>query len=273
MRGFGCISVFFIIIYIFLFVRKPDLLVNSTACSTPQRSPNTSHHQNKEKRHSFTGLAPTIYNKSTQRHSAEIVPVDTQTQSSQPHSSKRSASSEDSKLPAPFVALYPYKPQKGDELELRKGGIYMVTERCQDGWFKGTSNRTQKCGVFPGNYVAPMAKASSSASSAVGTDGKVAVSFTRSGKSVSSPRQNFNNLPPELPPRSISPATATNTISSSWHGQQDNAAVPLGRSSSAVMSSVNTAHLNLGSATCAKTAEKVCFLRFCLLACLVVMWF
>lgn len=29
----------------------------------------------------------------------------------------------------------------------------MVTERCQDGWFKGTSNRTQKCGVFPGNYV------------------------------------------------------------------------------------------------------------------------
>lgn len=31
----------------------------------------------------------------------------------------------------------------------------MVTERCQDGWFKGTSNRTQKCGVFPGNYVAP----------------------------------------------------------------------------------------------------------------------
>lgn len=38
---------------------------------------------------------------------------------------------------------------------MRKGGIYMVTERCQDGWFKGTSNRTQKCGVFPGNYVAP----------------------------------------------------------------------------------------------------------------------
>lgn len=31
----------------------------------------------------------------------------------------------------------------------------MVTERCQDGWFKGTSNRTQKCGVFPGNYVTP----------------------------------------------------------------------------------------------------------------------
>lgn len=56
--------------------------------------------------------------------------------------------------PVTYVALFPYKPQKPDELELRKGGIYLVTERCQDGWFKGTSNRTQKCGVFPGNYVA-----------------------------------------------------------------------------------------------------------------------
>lgn len=57
--------------------------------------------------------------------------------------------------PVAYIALYPYKPQKADELELRKGGIYMVIERCQDGWFKGTSSRTQKCGVFPGNYVAP----------------------------------------------------------------------------------------------------------------------
>jgi hypothetical protein len=36
-----------------------------------------------------------------------------------------------------------------------------VTERCQDGWYKGTSNRTQKCGVFPGNYVAYMKGSSS----------------------------------------------------------------------------------------------------------------
>jgi hypothetical protein len=54
-----------------------------------------------------------------------------------------------------YVALYPYKPQKADELELKRGAVYTVTERCQDGWFKGTSNRNQKCGVFPGNYVAP----------------------------------------------------------------------------------------------------------------------
>jgi E3 ubiquitin-protein ligase SH3RF len=243
-------------------VQKPDLLLNSTACSTPQRSPNgaasnsnhpegRSHQHNKEKRHSFTGLTPVNFNKNTHRHSAEIVTAETQSQSGHGHDrNKRSGSAnpDEIKLPAPYVALYPYKPQKADELELRKGGIYMVTERCQDGWYKGTSNRTQKCGVFPGNYVAYM-KGSSS-------DPKVAVSFTRSGKSVTSPRQTYNNLPPELPPRSVSPATATNTISSSWHGQQENAAVPLGRSSSAVMSSVNTTHLSLGSATVAKPAEK-----------------
>ncbi|XP_050091804.1 E3 ubiquitin-protein ligase SH3RF1 [Anopheles aquasalis] len=55
-------------------------------------------------------------------------------------------------LPATYVALYPYKPQKPDELELKKGSIYYVTERCQDGWFKG-SNWQKKSGVFPGNYV------------------------------------------------------------------------------------------------------------------------
>ncbi|XP_058116425.1 E3 ubiquitin-protein ligase SH3RF3 [Anopheles ziemanni] len=55
-------------------------------------------------------------------------------------------------LPTTYVALYPYKPQKPDELELKKGSIYYVTERCQDGWFKGT-NWQKKSGVFPGNYV------------------------------------------------------------------------------------------------------------------------
>uniref|UniRef100_A0A182KBT3 RING-type E3 ubiquitin transferase n=1 Tax=Anopheles christyi TaxID=43041 RepID=A0A182KBT3_9DIPT len=56
-------------------------------------------------------------------------------------------------LPTMYIALYPYKPQKPDELELKKGSVYYVTERCQDGWFKGT-NWQKKSGVFPGNYVA-----------------------------------------------------------------------------------------------------------------------
>ena len=59
---------------------------------------------------------------------------------------------------------YPYTPWKEDELELRKGEMFLVFERCQDGWFKGTSMHTSKIGVFPGNYVAPITRAMTSAS-------------------------------------------------------------------------------------------------------------
>ncbi|KAJ8282195.1 hypothetical protein COCON_G00047140 [Conger conger] len=58
-----------------------------------------------------------------------------------------------------YLALYAYKPQKADELELRKGEMYRVTEKCQDGWFKGTSLCTGGTGVFPGNYVTPVSRA------------------------------------------------------------------------------------------------------------------
>ncbi|XP_063085781.1 E3 ubiquitin-protein ligase SH3RF3 isoform X2 [Cavia porcellus] len=58
-----------------------------------------------------------------------------------------------------YLALYAYKPQKSDELELRKGEMYRVLEKCQDGWFKGASLRTGLSGVFPGNYVTPVSRA------------------------------------------------------------------------------------------------------------------
>ncbi|XP_077338710.1 E3 ubiquitin-protein ligase SH3RF3 isoform X2 [Lithobates pipiens] len=57
-----------------------------------------------------------------------------------------------------YLALYAYKPQKNDELELRKGEMYRVIEKCQDGWFKGTSLRNGTSGVFPGNYVTPVSR-------------------------------------------------------------------------------------------------------------------
>ncbi|KAM7099546.1 E3 ubiquitin-protein ligase SH3RF3 isoform 4-T4 [Molossus nigricans] len=60
-----------------------------------------------------------------------------------------------------YLALYAYKPQKKDELELRKGEMYRVLEKCQDGWFKGTSLRSGRSGVFPGNYVTPASRAPS----------------------------------------------------------------------------------------------------------------
>lgn len=156
----------------------------------------------------------------------------------------------------------------------------MCCFRCQDGWYKGTSNRTQKCGVFPGNYVtlargAHHAQSSSGASKDGSSDTKSStVSYSRSGKSLS-PSTTASSRPPELPPRSISPAVAAanntpnNTISSSWHGQQDNASVPLGRSSSAIMPQTNpTQHLTLAN-NIVKSAEKVCvrffFANFCIL--------
>ena len=50
--------------------------------------------------------------------------------------------------------------------------MYRVTEKCQDGWFKGTSLRTAASGVFPGNYVTPVSR---SVSSGVGMQGGVRV--------------------------------------------------------------------------------------------------
>lgn len=52
-----------------------------------------------------------------------------------------------------YIAMYNYRPQKDDEVELRKGDYYTVTEKCQDGWYKGQCLRTGISGVFPGNYV------------------------------------------------------------------------------------------------------------------------
>ncbi|XP_044577828.1 E3 ubiquitin-protein ligase SH3RF3 isoform X1 [Cotesia glomerata] len=175
---------------------------------------------------------------------------------SQPSSSLPANST--TNLPAAYVALYPYKPQKADELELRKGGIYMVTERCQDGWFKGTSNRTQKCGVFPGNYVTPAKcqrgicrvtlttthQTATLTTAQASNDSRMTISYAKNKGATAQPYSPRSLPPPELPPRAISPSPA---VSASWHGQgqaqgqspprlaEQAAANPLGRSHSAVM--------------------------------------
>ncbi|XP_064793389.1 vinexin isoform X3 [Oncorhynchus masou masou] len=56
----------------------------------------------------------------------------------------------------PYKAVYNYNPQNRDELELREGDIVQVMEKCDDGWFVGTSERTHAFGTFPGNYVTPV---------------------------------------------------------------------------------------------------------------------
>nr|XP_029733484.1 uncharacterized protein LOC109398403 isoform X3 [Aedes albopictus] len=55
--------------------------------------------------------------------------------------------------PISYRALYNYKPQNADELELLEGDVVYVLEKCDDGWYVGTSARTGCFGTFPGNYV------------------------------------------------------------------------------------------------------------------------
>ncbi|XP_074525006.1 E3 ubiquitin-protein ligase SH3RF1 isoform X2 [Halichoeres trimaculatus] len=82
--------------------------------------------------------------------------------------------------PTVYVAMFPYTPRKEDELELRKGEMFLVLERCQDGWFKGTSMHTGKIGVFPGNYMSPVSRTASGS-----TQPKVAMSLcTQAGRGV-----------------------------------------------------------------------------------------
>ncbi|XP_045213142.2 uncharacterized protein LOC123563976 isoform X20 [Mercenaria mercenaria] len=54
---------------------------------------------------------------------------------------------------ARYRAIYAYKPQNEDELELLEGDEIYVMEKCDDGWYVGTSGRTGMFGTFPGNYV------------------------------------------------------------------------------------------------------------------------
>lgn len=102
--------------------------------------------------------------------------------------------------PSVYVAIYPYTPRKEDELELRKGEMFLVFERCQDGWFKGTSMHTSKIGVFPGNYVAPVTRTVTSASqskvsmSTSGQTGRVVTMVSPSTASGSSQKLQGNGV-------------------------------------------------------------------------------
>ncbi|XP_070829765.1 sorbin and SH3 domain-containing protein 2-like isoform X11 [Chaetodon trifascialis] len=52
-----------------------------------------------------------------------------------------------------YQAVYNYLPRNEDELELKEGDVVDVMEKCDDGWFVGTSRRSKLFGTFPGNYV------------------------------------------------------------------------------------------------------------------------
>lgn len=113
-----------------------------------------------------------------------------------PSSSRGATSQQDNPGPVNsktkiFVALYNYKPQKEDEVELKKGDYYSVAEACQDGWLKGRCLKTGKAGVFPGNYVQPVRSPSAGnvPNSVQNVRAKSASSTSASSSSKSSSRQ------------------------------------------------------------------------------------
>ncbi|XP_054447985.1 E3 ubiquitin-protein ligase SH3RF3 [Pteronotus mesoamericanus] len=135
-----------------------------TAFSVTHRSSQATSH-----RHSMEISAPVLISSSDPRAAARIrdlphLSCSAPAQDSSPAGSNPAAEHQGTapkaQLPLNmYLALYAYKPQKNDELELHKGELYHVLEKCQDGWFKGTSLRSGLSGVFPGNYVTPASRA------------------------------------------------------------------------------------------------------------------
>ncbi|XP_036230911.2 E3 ubiquitin-protein ligase SH3RF1 [Bactrocera oleae] len=132
-------------------------------------------------------------------------------------------------LPWGYLALYPYKPRKSDELELKKGCVYIVTERCLDGWFKG-KNWQDITGVFPGNYVTPLRSRDQQqlmhqwkyvplqssphlSQSTIKTVPNL-LPIVQSPPAVSSTAQRIQSLhqPPDLPPRQVSSALPVSSV-------------------------------------------------------------
>lgn len=52
-----------------------------------------------------------------------------------------------------FRCIVPYPPNSEYELELRIGDVIYVHKKRDDGWYKGTQQRTGKTGLFPASFV------------------------------------------------------------------------------------------------------------------------
>lgn len=191
----------------------------SSNSSTAPNSPTTNltngeSTDNKEKRHS---LIPVITSSSNQVAADAFVSTNSSPipKGSGHHEKTPLTQQQRAKLvqqrfnrfPAMCEAIYSYKPLNPDELELKKGAQYYVTERCQDGWLKG-SNRAKKSGVFPGNYVIPLTK-----NRGGGAEGSASSHQKHSNipGGESSVNSDHPSHPPELPPRNITPPPSSSS--------------------------------------------------------------
>nr|CAD7458364.1 unnamed protein product [Timema tahoe] len=113
-----------------------SVLVNGSSSSKPQNHTHTSSYY----KTSSAGHYATLPRQSHQPTST--LPAVNQTLHIDTHSD-----------PVPYRALYNYRPQNDDELELVEGDTVYVMEKCDDGWYVGSSERSGYFGTFPGNYV------------------------------------------------------------------------------------------------------------------------
>ncbi|CRK92141.1 CLUMA_CG005732, isoform A [Clunio marinus] len=114
-----------------------------------------------------------------------------------------------------YIALHNYTPQKPDELELKKGLQYIVKEACQDGWLKGCcSDNLFRKGVFPGNYVMPLAYHQKLMSAQRNSNFQTQKNQTNLNTQQMRTTGAYTNLglssiPPELPQRNVIPSSRT----------------------------------------------------------------
>lgn len=52
-----------------------------------------------------------------------------------------------------YRVVVPYPPQSEAEIELKEGDVVFVHKKREDGWYKGTLQRTGRTGLFPGSFV------------------------------------------------------------------------------------------------------------------------
>lgn len=103
-----------------------------------------------------------------------------------------------------------------------------MRERCQDGWFRGT-NRSQKSGVFPGNYVAPLRntqnESSVTSTSATSNQNQKRAAqlshFNATNHSIALNKHAKHDTtnPPELPPRLSGSSSTSSSVWSKPIGQ------------------------------------------------------
>lgn len=55
--------------------------------------------------------------------------------------------------PLRYRVVVSYPPQSEAEIELKEGDIVFVHKKREDGWYKGTLQRTGRTGLFPGSFV------------------------------------------------------------------------------------------------------------------------